>query len=176
MKQTPFSLEITASSSKEKLMATKRSKDIFCSWKPYFGVIRRKTAFELLREMVEANPGSPSPQLTLMLRLSRDATDFSSKSHILILLLLKCTGGQLILCCHLAKLRCPGVPWNTRLGFAMKECLRCDSHQSLGCAESRLPSIIQSVEGLKCNGWALPTREHFAISPRAPQNPDWQIS
>lgn len=86
MKQTPLSPEITATSSKEKLMATKRSKDTFCNWKSYFGVIRRKSAFELLREMVEANPGNPSPQLTLMLRLSRDAVDLFeiTRSHFTI--------------------------------------------------------------------------------------------
>lgn len=84
MKQTPLSPEITATSSKEKLMATKRSKDIFCNWKSYFGVIRRKSAFELL--MVEANPGNHSPQLTLMLRLSRDAVDLFeiTRSHFTI--------------------------------------------------------------------------------------------
>lgn len=84
MKQTPLSPEITATSSKEKLMATKRSKDTFCNWKSYFGVIRRKSAFELL--MVEANPGNHSPQLTLMLRLSRDAVDLFeiTRSHFTI--------------------------------------------------------------------------------------------
>lgn len=69
--------EISVTWSKETLIATKRNTNNFVSRNLTLGVTKRKSVFEIFKEMVEPNPGDPSSShQALILRQLLDAFEF----------------------------------------------------------------------------------------------------